>query len=83
MIPECANPDCRARSRDLDHGRLFVASHPARQWPRKAPAKTTEYFWLCDKCGRDSELEVYIPHFDIFLGHRIHGAIELCDRGCA
>ena len=83
MISKCANPDCRTLSRNLDHGRLFVANHPARQCPRDARATNTEYFWLCDACSKNADLEIYIPRFDVFLGGQIFGAVELFEKGCA
>ena len=83
MITKCANPNCRVRPRYLDHGRLFVTNHPARQSSREAPATNTEYFWLCDACSEDADLEIYIPRFDVFLGSEIVGAVELSQRGCA
>ena len=83
MITKCANPDCRARLRCLDHGRLFVANHPALEFPPDLQTSATEYFWLCDACSQDSELEIYIPRLDVFLGSQVVGAIEVFERGYA
>lgn len=83
MMSKCANPDCKARSRYLDQGRLIVANHPALKSSQHPPAGQTEYFWLCDVCSRDADLEIYIPRLDIFLGGQVVGALELSQWGCA
>jgi hypothetical protein len=54
MISKCMNSSCSASLRHLAEGRLF-------QLQNDAPAvacKTTEYFWLCDRCSAVMTLRI-------------------------
>lgn len=50
MVHKCANPDCEEPFVRFTGGRLYGTIHNWRQ------GKSTEFFWLCDKCARTMTL---------------------------
>jgi hypothetical protein len=64
MVSHCANPDCGARFRYLNGGKLFhidVRHLRAKGGPgasaRKQPG-TVEHFWLCAECTKAVTIKV-------------------------
>lgn len=51
MVSQCANPGCGAPFLYFRDGRLFAV-------PRRN-ATSIEYFWLCDDCAEQMELEFH------------------------
>lgn len=61
MLSKCANPDCSARFRYFNQGRLFRIDTTSGFERRRAlgendspqkPLRRIEFYWLCEGCAR-------------------------------